>query len=137
MAAAIARPTPVLPDVGSTIVPPGRRCPSRSAASIIARPIRSFTEPPGFRYSSFARIVPGTSREIRSRRTIGVPPTSSSTPGYTRGISQRLTASADRLTGRSGGESVAGKRQGGGDGRHARGRDVDRGALEAQRDDGA
>ncbi len=32
--------------------------PSRSAASIIARPIRSFTEPPGFMYSSFASIEP-------------------------------------------------------------------------------
>ena len=45
----------MLPEVGSTIVPPGFSCPSRSAASIIASPIRSFTDPPGFRYSSFAR----------------------------------------------------------------------------------
>ena len=44
----------MLPEVGSTIVPPGLSFPSRSAASIIASPIRSFTEPPGFRYSSFA-----------------------------------------------------------------------------------
>ena len=62
----------MLPEVGSTIVPPGLSFPSRSAASIIASPIRSLTEPPGFRNSSFARIVPGTSREIRSSRTIGV-----------------------------------------------------------------
>jgi hypothetical protein len=81
IAAAIASPAPVLPEVGSTIVPPGCRRPSRSAASIIASPIRSLTEPPGFRYSSFAAIVPGTSREIRASVTIGVPPTSSSTPG--------------------------------------------------------
>ena len=51
----------MLPEVGSTIVPPGFSSPSRSAASIIASPIRSLTEPPGFRYSSLARIVPGTS----------------------------------------------------------------------------
>ena len=49
----------MLPEVGSTIVPPGFSFPSRSAASIIASPMRSFTEPPGFRYSSFARIVAG------------------------------------------------------------------------------
>ena len=61
----------MLPDVGSTIVPPGLSRPSRSAASIIASPMRSFTEPPGFRYSSFARSSPGTSRASRSSRTIG------------------------------------------------------------------
>ena len=74
----------MLPDVGSTIVPPGFSFPSRSAASIIANPIRSLTDPPGFRYSSLARIVPGTSFEIRSRRTIGVSPTRSRTVGYSR-----------------------------------------------------
>src|SRR5215207_6534681 len=84
IAAAIASPTPVLPEVGSTIVPPGFSFPSRSAASIIASPIRSLTEPPGFRYSSLARISPGTSREMRSRRTIGVFPTRSRTMGYSR-----------------------------------------------------
>ena len=74
----------MLPDVGSTIVPPGRSFPSRSAASIIASPIRSFTEPPGFRYSSFASSSPGTLRLRRSSRTIGVEPTSSRTVGYSR-----------------------------------------------------
>ena len=59
-------------------------CPSRSAASIIARPIRSFTEPPGLRYSSFARIVAPARGETRSSRTIGVSPTRSSTVGYSR-----------------------------------------------------
>src|SRR6059058_438489 len=82
MAAAIARPTPVLPEVGSTIVPPGFSFPSRSAASIIASPIRSLFEPPGFMNSSFARIVPGTSCETRSSRTIGVFPTRSMIVGY-------------------------------------------------------
>ena len=46
--------------------------------------MRSFTEPPGFRYSSFARSSPGTSRPSRSSRTIGVFPTSSSTVGNSR-----------------------------------------------------
>jgi hypothetical protein len=39
---------PVLPDVASTIVVrPGSMVPSASAASIIAMPIRSLTDPPG------------------------------------------------------------------------------------------
>jgi hypothetical protein len=80
----MARPTPVFPEVGSTIVPPGLSRPSRSAASIIESPMRSLTEPPGFRYSSLARSSPGTSRESFSSRTIGVCPTSSSTVGYWR-----------------------------------------------------
>ena len=45
----------MLPLVGSMIVPPGLSRPSRSAASIIGSPIRSFTEPPGLSISSFAR----------------------------------------------------------------------------------
>src|SRR5438132_5404521 len=53
-AAAIASPTPVLPDVASTISPPGLRRPSRSAASIIATPMRSLTEPPGLKNSALA-----------------------------------------------------------------------------------
>src|SRR3954451_4428711 len=77
MQAPIARPTPVLPEVGSTIVPPGRSFPSRSAASIIGSPIRSFTEPPGFRYSSFARIAAPPGGESFWSRTMGVAPTSS------------------------------------------------------------
>src|SRR5262245_31850106 len=83
-AAAIASPTPVLPEVGSTIVPPGRRSPSRSAASIIARPMRSLLEPPGFMYSSFASSVAPVSRPNEASRTIGVWPTRSRTVGYSR-----------------------------------------------------
>jgi len=52
--AAMARPTPVLPEVASTINPPGLSRPSRSAASIIATPMRSFTEPPGLKNSALA-----------------------------------------------------------------------------------
>ena len=44
---------PVLPDVASTIVVrPGSMRPSASAASIIATPMRSFTDPPGLNASS-------------------------------------------------------------------------------------
>jgi hypothetical protein len=45
---------PVLPEVGSTIVPPGRSLPSRSAASIIATATRSLIEPPGLNISTLA-----------------------------------------------------------------------------------
>ena len=76
----------MLPEVGSTIVPPGLSFPSRSAASIIASPIRSLFDPPGFMYSSFASRVAGTSCESRGSRTIGVFPTRSSTVGYSRAI---------------------------------------------------
>src|SRR5262249_50802424 len=106
IAAAIARPTPVLPEVGSTIVPPGSSFPSRSAASIIERPIRSFTDPPGFRNSSFARIVPGTSREIRSSRTMGVLPTRSRTLGSSRDIPLSLYLRLGRYRLPCGGELV-------------------------------
>ncbi len=54
IAAAIASPCPVLPEVGSTMVPPGFNSPWRSAASIIRIPMRSLTLPPGFSISSFA-----------------------------------------------------------------------------------
>ena len=77
----MASATPVLPEVGSTIVPPGRSLPSRSAASIIGSPMRSLTEPPGFMYSSLATTWAGSPRATRSSRTMGVPPTSSSTEG--------------------------------------------------------
>src|SRR6266705_5577733 len=68
----MARPTPVLPLVGSMMVPPGRSWPPASARSTIARPIRSFTDPPGFRYSTLARIVGSRPRPSRDNRTIGV-----------------------------------------------------------------
>src|SRR3954468_5484892 len=82
----MANPTPVLPDVGSTIVPPGFSFPSRSAASIIASPIRSLFDPPGFMYSSFASRFTGIPSTIRSSRTIGVSPTSSRTVEYSRAM---------------------------------------------------
>ena len=50
----MARPWPVLPLVGSMMVPPGLSRPARSAASIIGRPMRSLTEPPGLSISILA-----------------------------------------------------------------------------------
>src|SRR5215203_3048426 len=85
----MASPTPVLPEVGSTIVPPGLSFPSRSAASIRGRPIRSFTDPPGFRYSSLASSSGPPGGASFWSRTIGVLPTSSSAVGYSRGIGRK------------------------------------------------
>ena len=76
-AATMARPTPVLPLVGSTMVPPGWRRPSRSACSIIASAGRSFEEKPGLYSSSLASRWQSTSRAVRSSRIIGVFPISS------------------------------------------------------------
>src|SRR5439155_13590 len=76
-AAANARPIPVLPEVLSIIVPPGLILPAFSAASSIIMPMRSFTLPPGLRYSSLASIVARTPRATRFRRTIGVLPITS------------------------------------------------------------
>src|SRR4029450_4605440 len=73
----MASPCPVFPEVGSTIVPPGRRRPSRSAAKVIRRPIRSFTLPPGFSISSLARTTGRIPRVTARRRTSGVCPTAS------------------------------------------------------------
>ena len=78
-AAAKARPMPVFPEVGSTrTVFPGVAFPSRSSASIMATPIRSFTELAGLKYSSLAATTaPGAeSFAIRLRRTRGVFPMS-------------------------------------------------------------
>ena len=47
----------MLPDVGSTIVPPGRNSPEASAASIIRTAMRSLTLPPGLTYSILASTV--------------------------------------------------------------------------------
>ena len=76
----------MLPEVGSTIVPPGFSFPECSARSIIRIPIRSFTEPPGFMYSSFATTVGWTFRATVWSRTSGVFPTRSRTVGYSRRV---------------------------------------------------
>src|SRR4051794_22709420 len=71
----MASPVPVLPEVGSMIVPPGRRRPSRSAASMSFRATRSLIEPPGLNDSSFATICGASPCPIRLRRMSGVLPT--------------------------------------------------------------
>ena len=53
-AATLARPMPVLPEVGSMMTPPGFRSPFSSASKIMDRPTRSLAEPAGFKYSSLA-----------------------------------------------------------------------------------
>ena len=50
----MASEMPVLPEVGSRIVWPGSRRPSRSAAETIHQAMRSLTEPVGFSPSSLA-----------------------------------------------------------------------------------
>ena len=52
-AATMAKPMPVLPLVGSTIVPPGFRAPEPSASSTMASAMRSFIDPPGLLRSLF------------------------------------------------------------------------------------
>ena len=47
---------PVLPEVGSTRVPPGRIAPAASRASIMLTPMRSLTLAIGLKNSSFARM---------------------------------------------------------------------------------
>ena len=74
-----ASPTPVLPLVGSTIVPPGRRRPAFSASSTIRRAMRSLTLPPGLKYSTLARTVAWIPSVTLCSRTSGVLPISSTT----------------------------------------------------------
>src|SRR4051812_10897813 len=57
------------------IVPPGRRRPSRSAASTMRMATRSLMEPPGLKYSTLATICGAHPCPIRLRRTSGVSPT--------------------------------------------------------------
>ena len=70
----IAKPVPIFPEVSSTTVCPGERIPKFSASSMMPNAARSFFEKPGFRYSSFARIVPFTPCNFvkRSNLTRGV-----------------------------------------------------------------
>ena len=71
-AATMARPMPVLPEVGSMMTLSFPSTPRRSASSIMERPIRSLMLPPGLARSSFIQ----TSRlgKRRLRRTWGVLP---------------------------------------------------------------
>jgi hypothetical protein len=73
----MASPTPVFPLVGSTIVPPGRSSPDFSAASIIRSAIRSFTDPPGLKYSTLASTSGSRPAVTADSLTSGVLPISS------------------------------------------------------------
>ncbi len=69
----------MFPDVGSTRTDlPGAIRPCFSSASIIATPMRSFTECAGLKNSSFAATVAPDAMPAVTRfsRTSGVPPTS-------------------------------------------------------------
>src|SRR5688572_28249755 len=66
---------PVLPEVGSTITErPGSTSPCSSARSIIATPMRSLIEPPGFICSSLATTSAPRPVPNRVSETIGVLP---------------------------------------------------------------
>ena len=65
---------PVLPLVGSMMMVSGWIFPSRSAASIMDRPMRSLTLHSGLKFSNFATIVAPALPTIRLSRTSGVPP---------------------------------------------------------------
>ena len=70
----IASEMPVLPEVGSRIVWPGRMSPFSSASSMSARATRSLTEPVGLCDSSLAQIRTPGFGERRLSSTSGVLP---------------------------------------------------------------
>ena len=71
------------------MVPPGFSAPERSAASIIRSAIRSFTEPPGLKYSTLARTVAWSPLVTLFSFTSGVFPTRSTMDSayFMRGVS--------------------------------------------------
>ena len=71
----MASEMPVLPDVGSRIVQPGRRVPSFSASSIIFSAGRSLIEPVGLRSSSLAQRRTSGLGDSLGSPTSGVLPT--------------------------------------------------------------
>src|SRR3990172_1563554 len=70
---------PVLPAVPSTMSPPLRSTPRRSASRTIARAARSFTEPPGFMNSALPRMVQPVVSEALGSRMRGVLPMAAET----------------------------------------------------------
>src|SRR3990167_4740156 len=70
-------PMPVFPDVGSINVSPFFILPDFSADDTIAYPMRSFTDPPGFKNSHFAYKLQGKSAPTRFNFTVGVFPIAS------------------------------------------------------------
>src|SRR4051812_11947682 len=88
---------PVFPLVASTmVVRPGSIRPSASAASIIATPIRSLTDPAGLYASSLPITSAPRSSSRRPNRSIGVRPTSSA---WFEGIPTRFTAIGQKIVG--------------------------------------
>ncbi len=85
---------PVLPAVGSMIVPPFFRTPSRSARAIIPTPMRSLTDPPGLRNSSLAKIAASFGLGMLINWTMGVLP-----------IRSRTLVTGGRREGGKGGDS--------------------------------
>src|SRR5687768_1034347 len=95
----MARPTPVLPEVGSTMVPPGLSSPDFSAASIIRAAIRSLTLPPGLTYSTLASTSGLRPSATAFSRTSGVLPIRSVTCStYSTTGSFKVLGDAARLT---------------------------------------
>jgi hypothetical protein len=76
--AAIASEIPVLPDVGSRIVQPGRSRPSFSASTSIRSAARSLIDPVGLRSSSLAHSRTSADGDNRGNPTSGVSPMASS-----------------------------------------------------------
>ena len=78
----------MLPEVGSTIVPPGFSFPSRSASSIIvsADPVLDRAARVHVLELGEDRVARVLGHDILSSRTSGVSPTSSSSVGYSRAI---------------------------------------------------
>ena len=72
-AATMARPMPVLPLVGSMMVPPGFSLPLRSASSTIDSAMRSLIEPPGLERSDLIQTS-ALSPNSRLMRMCGVLP---------------------------------------------------------------
>ena len=71
---------PVLPAVPSTITPPGRNVPLRTASWMMNRAARSFTDWPGFMNSALPRMVHPVASEARLRVINGVLPMAPTIP---------------------------------------------------------
>jgi hypothetical protein len=84
IAETIAKPTPVFPDVASTMVPPGFSLPDRSASAIILTAMRSLTEPPGLKNSTFAYNEQAKREPMRFSLINGVLPIASKILSWTR-----------------------------------------------------
>ena len=87
----VRKPYPVLPLVGSTIVPPGFKRPFFSAASIIDNPIRSLTLEQGLKNSNFPITRPGSPFPKVFKERSGVLPIRSVILSATKGLLFLLT----------------------------------------------